>query len=162
MSGGLPRWWVLPLEMLSMCTCYSWLHWRWFGYVSPSYCTMWTPLVLAHFRFLLDHMSGPYSPTCQFFYWHTGHVAVGPCVTSSLDQVSCFYSSTWRDHNTPRVFLLLDHVSRCCMSACQYFIGPRVTPRPAHMSFLIQPWGKTDMYHIWPTCPVLALTCAIH
>ena len=43
------------------------------------------------------------------FYWHTGRIAVVSRVTSSLDQVLYFYSSTWRDHNTPRVFLLPDH-----------------------------------------------------
>ena len=115
---GLPHWWVLPLEMLSTCTCYTRLHWRWFGYVSPSYCTTWPSLILARFRFLLDHMSGPFLFHMSVFYWHTYRVAIGSRVTSSLDQVSYFYWSMWRDHNTPHVFLLLDHVSRCCTSAC--------------------------------------------
>ena len=126
-AGWQPRWRVLSLEMLSTCTCYSWLHWRWFGYVSPSYCTKWPSLVLARFSFLLDHVSGPYCSTVSFPLAHVSccgwvmcHFFIGPCVV--------FLLVTWRDHNTPRVFLLLDHVSRCYTSACQYFIQPHVMP----------------------------------
>ena len=133
--GGQPRWWVLSLEMLFTCTCYSQLHWRWFGYVSPYYCTTWPSLVLTRFRFLLDHMSGPCCSTCKF--------SIGTCIVLRLGLVSLLhwtkcrilYWSTWRDHNTPRVFLLLDHVSRCCTSMCQYFIRPCVTPWATHVSF---------------------------
>ena len=97
----------------------------------------------------------------SIFYWHTCRVAVGSHVTSLLDHVSYFYRSMWRDHNTSHVFLLLDHVSRCCTFACRYFIGPRVAPWAIHMSFLIQPHGRMDLYHVfclyWPTCPVWLL-----
>ena len=100
------------------------------------------------------------------FYWHMCRVVVESCVTFSLYHVSYFYWSTWRDHNTPRVFLLLDHVSRCCTSACQYFIGPRVIPCAIHIFFLIRPRGRMDLYHVfclfWPTCSVMAITCVIH
>ena len=100
------------------------------------------------------------------FYWHTCRVAVGSHVTSLLDHMSYFYRSMWRDHNTSHVFLLLDHVSRCCTFACRYFIGPRVAPWAIHMSFLIQPHGRMDLYHVfclyWPMCPVVAVTRVIH
>jgi hypothetical protein len=114
---GLPRWWVLPLEMFSMCTCYSRLHWRWFGYVSPFYFTTWPSLVLERFRFLLDHVSVPCSSTCLF---STGTRAVLP-----LDHVSVLYWSTCHIIIGPRVCFLFDHASWCCSSTCRIFIRPR-------------------------------------
>ena len=162
----LPCYWVLPLEMLFTCTCYSRLHWRCFGYVSSSYCTIWSSLALARFRFLLDHMSGPFLFHMSVFYWHTYRVAIGSRVTSSLDQVSYFYgphgvttilcvsffySTTCLDVVRPRVSILLGHVSH---------------PELPTFLFLIRPCGRMDLYHVfclyWPTCPVLALTHVIH
>ena len=106
---------------------------------------------------MLFHMS--------IFYWHMCLVVVGSCITSSLNHVLYFCWSMWHDHNTLRVFLLLDHVSWYCTSACRYFIGPRVAPWATTCLFLIRPHGRTDLYHVfsldWPTCPVLALTHVI-
>ena len=107
----------LPLEMLSTCTCYSRLHWRWFGYVSPSYCTTWPSLVLARFRFLLDHVLVPCCSTCQF--------STGTHVVLPLDHVSFLHWTTCRIFIGPRVCFLFDHVSRCCPSTCHVFIRPR-------------------------------------
>ena len=138
---GLPRWWVLPWEMLSICTCYSRLHWRWFRYVSPSSCTMWSSLVLARFRFLLDHVLVPCCSTCQFF--------TGTCVVLLLDHVSLLHWTTCHIIIGPRVHFLFDHASRCCPSmchilyvhvawwfpsTCQIFNSPRVVPWPIHVS----------------------------
>ena len=107
-TGGF--WRFLPLEILSTCTCYSRLHWRWFWYVSPCYWTMWPSLVLAHFRFLMDHMLGPLLFHMSVFNWHTCRVAVGSRVISSLDHVSYFYWSTWPFRIRPRVTVLSIHV----------------------------------------------------
>ena len=109
-AWGHPRWRLLLLEMLSTCTCYSRLHWRWFGYVSPCYWTTWSSLVLARFRFLMDHMSGPLLFHMSVFYWHTYHVAFGSHVISSLYHVSYFYWSTWSFLIRPRVTVLSVHV----------------------------------------------------
>jgi hypothetical protein len=110
---GQPRWWVLPLEMLSTCTCYSRLHWRWFGYVSPFYCTTWPSLVLARFRFLLDHMSVPYCFTCQF--------SIGTHVMLSLGHVSLLHWTMCRIFIGPHDRFLFDHVSRCYPSMFRFF-----------------------------------------
>ena len=122
-----PRWRVLPLEKLSMCTCYSRLHWRWFGYVSPSYCTTRPSLVLAPFRFLLDHMLGPCYSTCQFtngtrvvlrlghvslLHWTKCHIFIGSCGVTTIPRMSFFYSTTCLDVVRLRVSILLGHVSR--------------------------------------------------
>ena len=84
-----------------MCTCYNRLHWRWFGYVSPSYYTMW------HHWFL--HVLGFYWTTCRFSVvphvgfllaqvsccrWITCHFFIGPCVIFLLVHVSVSYSTT--------------------------------------------------------------------
>jgi hypothetical protein len=121
---GLPHWLALPFEMLSTCTYYRRLYWRWFGYVSPSYCTTWSSLVLARFRFLLDHVSGPCCSTCQFstgtrvvlpldhvslfhwtmcriFYWSTCPFLIWPHVTVMSVHMSYFYTSMWRDDFLP-------------------------------------------------------------
>ena len=105
-ARGLPCWWVLPLEMLFMCTCYSRLHWRWFRYVSPSCCTTWPSLVLARFRFLLDHVSVCCCSTCLF--------STSTCVMLQLDHMSLLHWTTCRIFIGPCVCFLFDHVSRCC------------------------------------------------
>ena len=117
MAGGLPSWLVLPLEMLSTCACYSRLHWRWFGYESPSYCTTWPYLFLACFRFLLDHVSFPYCSTCQF--------STSTRVLLSLDHVSLLHWITRRIFIGPCLHFLFDHASQCCPSMCHIFICPR-------------------------------------
>jgi hypothetical protein len=132
---GLPRWWTHLLEMLSTCTCYSRLHWWWFGYVSPSYYTTWSYLVLARTYLVLTR---PRVGSLLFhmivFYWHTCHVTVGSCVTSSLDHVSYFYFSTWSfsysttSHGADRTrfVFLFGHVAWRLASTCRILI--------AHMS----------------------------
>ena len=137
------------MEMLSTCTCYSRLHWRWFGYVSPSYCTMWPSLVLARFRFIMDHMSGPYCSTCLFsigtrvvlrlghvsflhwtmsyFYWPMWPFCIRPCVTVLSVHVSFFYSATWLDDFLPHVGFLLAHVSCHGYFTCHALVHPCVT-----------------------------------
>jgi hypothetical protein len=125
---GLPCWWVFPLEMLCTCTFYSRLHWRWF----ESRVTFLLHNMALSCPCTFQDLTGPRVGSQLFhlsgFYWHTCRILVGAGVTSSLDHMLHFYWSMWHDHNTPRVFLLLDHMSRCCTSACQYFNGPRVTP----------------------------------
>jgi hypothetical protein len=122
---GLPRWWVLPLEMLSMCTCYSRLHWSWFGYVSPSYCITWPSLVLAHFRFLLDHVSCSCCSTCQF--------SMDTRVVLRLDHVSLLHWTMWHIFIGLRCCFLFDHASRHCPSMFRIFIRPRGLTTSFHM-----------------------------
>ena len=156
-ARGYPRWRLLPLEMLSMCTCYSQLHQRWFGYVSPCYWTTRPSLVLAHFRFLMDHMSGPYCSTClfsigtrvmlrlghvSFLHWtmcrillvHVAisystmcHDAVHPCFI--------FYSSTWLDDILPCVGFLIAHVSCSGYFTCHALVPPRVAFLFDHVAY---------------------------
>ena len=110
---GQPRWRVLPLEMLSTYTCYSRLHWRWFGYVSPCYWTMWLSLVLARFRFLLDHVLGPCCSTCLF--------SIGTRVVLQLGHVSLLHWTMCRIFIGPRGHFVFDHVSWCCPSTFCFF-----------------------------------------
>ena len=163
---GQPRWRVLSLEMLSTCTCYSRLHWTWFGYVSPSYCITWPSLVLARFRFLLDHVWGPCCSTCQFsigtcvvlwlghvslLHWTMCHIFIGPRGVTTIPCMSFFYSTMCIDDVRLHVCILFGHVSRPELPTCL---------------FLIRPHGMMDLYHIfslyWPMCPILALTCVIY
>ena len=106
---GLPHWRVPPLEMLSTCTCYSQLHWRWFGYVSPSYCTTWPSLVLACFRFLLDHVlcCGHVS----FLHWTMWHIFIGPCGRFLFNHVSWHCPSTLYIFIRPCGLTISFHVS---------------------------------------------------
>ena len=154
------------MEMLSTCTCYSRLHWRWFGYMSPSYYTTWLSLVLARFRFLLDHMWGPCCSTCQFsigtrvvlrlghmslLHWIMCSIFIDPRGVTTIPHVSFFYSTMCLDAICPRVSILLGHVSR---------------PKLPMFLFLIRPRGRMDLYHVfclyWPTCCVVAVTRVIH
>jgi len=163
---GQPHWRLLSLEMLSTCIWYSWLHWRWFGYMSPSYCTTWSSLVLACFRFLLDHVLGPCCSTYQFssgahvvlqfdhvslLHWTMCCIFISPRDVTTIPRVSFFYSTTCLDAVCPRVSILLGHMSRPELPTCL---------------FLIQARGRIDLYHVfglyWPTCPILALIRVIH
>ena len=126
----------------------------------------WPSLVLAHFRFLLDHVWGPCCSTCQFsigtrvvlrlghvslLHWTTCCIFIGPCGMTTIPCVSFFYSTMCLDTVRPRVDILLGHMSRPKLPMCL---------------FLIRPHGRTDLYHVfylyWPTWPVVALTHIIH
>jgi hypothetical protein len=111
--AGVARWWVLSVEDAFHVYMYSQLHWRWFGYVSPSYCTTWASLVLACFSFLLDHMSVACCFTYQFSTahvsycsWITCHFFFGPRVIFLLVLVSVSYLTTCHDVVRPRVVFL--------------------------------------------------------
>jgi len=123
---GQPCWQLLPLEMLFTCTCYSQLHWIWFGYVSSCYWTTWRSLVLARFRFLMDHVSGPCCSTCLFsigtrvvlrlghvslLHWTMCRIFIGPHGVTTILYVSFFYSTTCLDVVCLCVGILLGHVS---------------------------------------------------
>jgi hypothetical protein len=149
---GLPRWWALQLEMFSTCTCYSRLHWRWLGYVSPSYCTMWPSLVLARIRFLLDHVLGPYFSTCQF--------SIGTRVMLRLDHVSLLhwtmcvfllvhvaisYSTTCHGAVHPRFIFLFGHVASWLPSTCQILIAHVLSPGYCACHALVR-WCVTFLF----------------
>jgi hypothetical protein len=161
---GHPRRQLLPLEMLSMCTCYSRLHWRWFGYVSPCYWITWPSLVLVCFRFLMDHVLGPCCSTylfsigtcvvlrlghVSFFHWTMCCIFIGPHGRFVFDHVSRCYSSTfhfwfghvtWRLPSMCQIFInlcvvpWLFHVSCTGSSTCRIFIWCRGLPRFYHVS----------------------------
>ena len=139
-----------------MRTCYSRLHWRWFGYVSPCCWTTWPSLVLARFRFLLDHVLGPCCFTCLFSIgthmsccgWVTCHFFIGPCVVFLLVHVAVLYltrvtvlsihvsffdSATWLDGFLPRVGFLLAHVSCHGYFTCHALVHPRLAFLFDHM-----------------------------
>ena len=159
----LPRWWVLPLEMLSTCTCYSRLHWRWFGYVSHFYCTTWPSLVLARFRFLLVQVSGPCCSICPFsigtrvvlrlghvllLHWTTYRIIIGPHVRS--------YLTTRHDAVRPCVIFLYVHMAWWFSSTCWIFNSPCVMPWSIHVAYtgwstcriFIWSWGMSWFYYI--------------
>ena len=122
---GLPRWWVLPLDMLSMCTCYSpCVHaiagcigdgsgmchliiaqrgHLWFLHVLGSYWTTCHFPVIPRVSFLLPHVSCCYWITCHFF--------IGPCVVFLLVHVSISYLTTRHYVVRPRGLTLSFHVS---------------------------------------------------
>ena len=140
-AGGQPRRRLLPLEMLSTCTCYSRLHWRCFGYVSSCYWTTWPSLVLARFRFLVDHVSGPIVPHVYFVLAHvsccssiTCHFFIGPCVVFLLVHVAISYSTLCHGVVHPHFVFWFGHVAWWLPSTCQIFISPCVVPWLFHMS----------------------------
>ena len=87
----------------------------------------------SHFRFLLDHVSGPCCSTCQFsigtcvvlwlgqvslLHWTKCCIFIGPCGVTTISHVSFFYSTTCLDVVRPRVCILLGHVSRPELPTC--------------------------------------------
>ena len=147
---GQPCWRLLPLEMLFIRTCYSRLHWRWFGYVSSCYWTTWPSLVLARFRFLMDHVSGPCCSTCQFFIgtrvvlWlgHVSflrgimcHICIGPRGRFIFDDVLFFDSAMWLDGFLPRVGFLIAHASCSGYFTCHALVLPRVAFLFDHVAY---------------------------
>jgi hypothetical protein len=112
-----------------MCTCYNQLHWRWFGYVSPSYCTTWPSRVLACIRFLLDHVSGPCCFTCQF--------SIGTRVMLRLDHVSLHHWTMCHIFIGPCGHFLFGHVSWHCSSMFCIFIRPHGFMTSFHVLNLI-------------------------
>jgi len=140
-SRGQPRWQLLLLEMLSTCTCYSRLHWRWFGYVSPCYWTTWPSLVLARFRFLLDHVSAPVVPHVCFLLahvsrccWVTCHFFIRPCVVFLLVHVAVSYSTICHCAIRPCFVFLFGHMTWWLSSMCRIFISPHAVPWLFHVS----------------------------
>ena len=123
---GHPCWRLLPLEMLSSYTCYSRLHLRWFGYVSPCYWITWPSLVLAHFRFLMNHVSGPCCSTCQFF--------IGTRVVLWLGHVSFLRWIMCHIFIGPHGRFLFDHMSWCCSSTFCFLIWPHGFMTSFHVS----------------------------
>ena len=130
---GQPRWRVLSLEMLSTYTCYSRFHWRWFGYVSPCYWTTWSSLVLAHFKFLMDHVSDPVVPHVSFLLvhvswcgWITCHFFIGPCGIFLLVHVVVSYSTMHHGTIHPRFAFLFGHVAWWHPSTCWISNSPCV------------------------------------
>jgi hypothetical protein len=148
------------------------LYWRWFGYMSPSYCTTWPSLVLARFRFLLDHVSDPYCSTHQFsigthVVLRLGHVSllhwtmcrsfIGPHGMTIIPCMSFFYSTTCHDVVHLHVSILLSHISH-----------PEL---PTHF-FYSTTWQDRFVPHIWfvlahmsypstYTCHLLVCPCVI-
>ena len=110
---------------------YSRLHWRWFRFVSPYYWRAWPSLVLAHFRFLMDHVSGPCCSTCQFSIgtyvsccgWVMCHFFIRPCVVFLLVHVAVSYSTTCHGAVHPCFIFLFGHVAWRLPSTCQIFIS---------------------------------------
>ena len=142
-AEGLTRQRLLSLEMLSTCTCYSRLHRRWFGYVSPCYWTTWPSLVLARFRFLMDHVSDPCCSTCLF--------SIGTRVILRLGHVSFLHWTMCRIFIGPHGRFVFDHVSWCC---------------PSMFCFLIWSHGLTTSFHVsdfyQPTCYAIAISRVEH
>ena len=108
---------MLPLEMLSRVDAIAGYIGDGSGHVSPSYSTTWPSLVLAHFRFLLDHvlsmlfhLLGFYWHTCRIavvavslLHWIMCHIFIGPRGLTTISHMSFF---TW-----PCVTMLYVHVS---------------------------------------------------
>jgi hypothetical protein len=128
--------------------------------VSPCYWITWPSLVLAHFRFLTDHVSGPCCSTCQIsigtrvvlqlghvslLHWTKCHIFIDPRGVTTMPHVSFFYLTTCLDVVRPRVSILLGHVSHPELPTYHmvgwicttYFIciGPRALSWLLHVSF---------------------------
>jgi hypothetical protein len=140
---GQSHWRLLPLEMLYICTCYNQLHWRWFGYVSLCYWTMWPSLILARFRFLIDHVSGPCCSTCLF--------SIGTRVVLWLGHMSFLHWTMCHIFIGPCGHFVFDHMSQCC---------------PSMFRFLIRPRGLTASFHVsdfyLATCRVMTISRIMH
>jgi hypothetical protein len=122
---GLPHWWALPLKMLSTCTCYSRLHWWWFGmchlliaqrghlwflHVSGSSWTTCRVPIVPHVSFLLAHVSCCGWIMCHFF--------IGPCVVFLLVHMAVSYSTTSHGPVYPYFIFLFGHVAWWLPSTC--------------------------------------------
>ena len=122
---GQPHWQLLPLKMLSTCTCYSRFHWRWFR----SCVTLLLDNVAISCSCTFLDLNGTRVGSLLFlmsvFYWHTCRVADGSRVTSSLDHVSYFYWSTW-----------------------PFIIRPCVKVLSVYVLFFIRPPGLMTSFHM--------------
>ena len=127
-------------------------------YMSPSYCTTWPSLVLARFRFLLDHVWDPCCSICQFststrvvlqldhvslLHWTSCRIFIGLCIHFFIllrvmmlsVHVLYFYTSTWLDNFLPRVRILIAHVSYSGQFMCHALVGPRVAFLFDHVAY---------------------------
>jgi len=114
-------------------------------------CTTWPSLVLACFRFLVDHVSVPYCSTCQFLlahvsccHWITCHFFIGPFVIFLLVHMSISYLTMRHNAVHPRVIFLYVHVAWWFSSTCRIFNSPRVESWLLHVSCT-----GLSMYHIF-------------
>ena len=153
------------MEMLSTCTCYSRLHWRWFR----SRVTLLLHNVALScpctFQDLTEpHVGSSYS-TCQVYigtrvafrleqvsllHWTMCHIFIGPRGITTIPCMSFFYLTTYHDVVCLCVSILLGHVSRPELptrlflfdhmagricTTCLVCIGPHVLSCHLHVSF---------------------------
>ena len=164
-AGGLPCWWVLPMEMLSMCTCYSpRIHaiagcigddsstchllitqrgYLWFLHISGSYWTTCRVSVVSHVSFLLAHVS-----CCG---WITCHFIIGPCVVFLLVHMVIFYSTTCHSTVCLCFIFLFSHMASRLPSTCQILIAHMSSPSYYMYHALVHPRVAFIFDHV--ACP---------
>jgi hypothetical protein len=126
-----------PMELLGDM---GQMEWRWFRYVSPSYCILWPSLIIACFRFLLDHVSGSYCSTCQF--------SIGTYVVLQLDHVTLIHWTKYRILIGPRGCFLFDHESQHCTSTFCFFIRPHGFMTSIHVLDFKGPHVMSWLFHV--------------
>jgi hypothetical protein len=140
--------------------------------VSPSYCTTWPSLVLARFRFLLDHVSGPCCSTCQFsigtrVVLRLGcHFFIESCIIFLLVHVAISYltmrPSTCHNFNSPRVVPWLFHVScrgypiyrSTCRASTQRIYTTIRTPKICQHNHASSAMVKAVHSLLWVLCSI--------
>jgi hypothetical protein len=127
------------------------------GHVSPCYWTTWPSLVLPHFRFLLDHVSGPCYFSCQF--------SISTRVMLQLEQVSLLHWTMCRIFIGPRGYFLFNHVSWCCRSTFRFWLDNVAWRLPSvcqiFISTCVVPW----LFHVsctgWSSCHIFIWSCGL-
>jgi hypothetical protein len=160
---GLPRYWALPFEILSTCTCYSpCIHaiascigdgsgtchlliaqcgHLWFLHVSGSYRTTYRVPVVPYVSFLFVHVS------C--YSWITCHFFNGPCIVFLLVHVAVSYSTTSHGADRPHFVFLFDNVAWRLPSTCRILIA---TCRVLAISHVMHWFVHVSYFYliIWP------------
>jgi hypothetical protein len=125
-AGGWFRWRCFPCVYLIA----SWIG-DGLSHVSSCYWTMWPYLILAHFKFVLDHMLGPCYSSSQFSIGT--HVVLRSSHGSLLHWTMCLfllvhlafpYSTTHHGAIHLRFVFWFGHVAWRLSSRCRIFISP--------------------------------------
>jgi hypothetical protein len=148
LGRGLSRWWTLPLEMLSMCTCYSPRVHAIVGCIGDSSGTCHLLITQRSHLWLFLHVSGSCWTTCRvpgvphvsfllthvsYCGWIMCHFFIRPCVIFLLVHVAVSYSTTSHGADCPRFV---------------FFIRPRVLTTSFHVSDFNSPHVVSRLFHV--------------
>jgi hypothetical protein len=150
LGRGLSRWWTLPLEMLSMCTCYSPRVHAIVGCIGDSSGTCHLLITQRSHLWLFLHVSG----SC----WTTCRVPGVPHVSFLLTHVSYWVTEltvhvlyflfghvSWRLPSTCRI--LIAHMSCPDYFTCHALVRPPIAFLFDHVAYLVLRRGVQSIHH---------------